>query len=128
MHVPKLDAARLDAAFRTLEHVAAAGNRRCPANEDIGHGIIAALAAAGKIEVEIYGRNFRRVRLLTGAHAGAATKAPPSATWRPYAITDRNGTRRTGFAAQNALRARPSAPRLLRPEELWATAIEEPAM
>lgn len=125
--IPKLDPARLAAAFRTLEQVAAA-NRRCPANEDIGHGIISALAAAGKIEVEIYGRNFRRVTLLTGPHAGAMTQAPPSATWRPYAITDRNGTRRTGFAAQNATRARPSAPRLLTADELERTAIREPAM
>ena len=125
--VPKLDAARLDAAFRALEQVAA-GNRRCPANEDIGHGVISALAAAGKIEVEIYGRNFRRVTLLTGTHAGAATKAPPSATWRPYAITDRNGTRRTGFAAQNPPRAQPSAPRLLTARELGRVAISEPAI
>ena len=127
VNVPKLDPARLDAAFRMLEQVAA-GNRRCPANEDIGHGIISALAAAGKIEVELYGRNFRRVKLLTGAHAGAATKGPPGATWRPYAITDRNGTRRTGVAAQNAPRARPSAPRPLTSDELGRTAIKQPAL
>ena len=127
LNVPKLDPARLDAAFRTLEQ-AAAGNRRCPANEDIGHGVISALAAAGKIAVEIYGRNFRRVTLLAGPHAGAMTQAPPDATWRPYAITDRNGTRRTGFAAQNASRARPSAPRPLTRCELEQVRIEEPAL
>lgn len=126
-NVPKLDPARLAAAFRTLEQVATA-NGRCPANEDIGHGVIAALAAAGWIEVEIYGRNFRRVTLLTGPHAGATTKGPPSATWRPYAITDRNGTRRTGFAAQNMPRLRPSAPRLLTLDELRRTAIKEQTM
>ena len=125
--VPKLDPARLDAALRTLERVAAA-NGRCPGNEEIGHGIIAALAAAGQIEVEIYGRNFRRVKLLAGPHAGATTKAPPRATWRPYAITDRNGTRRTGFAAQNKPRARPSAPRPLTARELRRSAIKEAAM
>jgi hypothetical protein len=125
--VPKLDPARLDAAFRTLEQIAAA-NGRCPANEEIGHGIISALAAAGRIEVEIYAWNFRRVKLLTGAHAGAATKGPPGATWRPYAITDRKGTRRTGFAAQNPTRARPSAPRLLTARELERAASKESAM
>ena len=113
----KLDPARLDAAFRTLEQVATT-NSRCPSNEEIGHGVIAALAAAGKIEVEIYGRNFRRVTLLSGPHAGAATKAPPGATWRPYALTDRSGTRRTGFGPQRTQRARPSAPRPLTAREL----------
>ena len=115
--IPKLDPARLEAALRTLERIAAA-NGRCPANDEIGHGIVSALAAAGKIEVEIYGRNFRRVRLLTGANAGAMTKSPPNSTSRPYAITDRNGTRRTGFGPQNAPRARPSAPRPLTMREL----------
>jgi hypothetical protein len=113
----KLDPARLDAAFRTLEQLAAA-NGRCPSNEEIGHGVIAALAAAGRIEVEIYGRNFRRVTLLSGPLAGAATKGPPGATWRPYAITDRTGTRRTGFGPQQTHRARPSAPRPLTAREL----------
>ena len=113
----KLDAARLDAAFRRLEQLAAA-NGRCPSNEEIGHGIIAALAAAGKIEVEIYGRNFRRVTLLSGPHASAATKGPPGATWRPYAITDCSGTRRTGFGPQQIRRVRPSAPRPLTAREL----------
>lgn len=113
----KLDPARLDAAFRTLEQLAAA-NGRCPSNEEIGHGVIAALAAAGRIEVEIYGRNFRRVTLLSGSHAGAATKGPPGSTWRPYAVTDRGGTRRTGFGPQQSQRVRPSAPRLLTAREL----------
>ena len=114
---PKLDPARLEAALRTLEQVAAA-NGRCPGNDEIGYGIISALAAAGKIEVEIYGRNFRRVTLLTGVHAGATTKGPPGARSRPYAVTDRNGTRRTGFGPQNTRRARPSAPRPLTMREL----------
>ncbi len=122
--VPKLDPTRLDAAFRTLEQVATAKGR-CPSNEEIGHGIIAALAAAGKIEVEIYGRNFRRVTLLLGPHAGAATKGPPGATWRPYAVTDRGGTRRTGFGPQQTRRERPSAPRPLTARELGRAAMEE---
>jgi len=113
----KLDPARLDAAFRTLEQLAAA-NGRCPSNQEIGHGVIAALAGAGKIEVEIYGRNFRRVTLLSGPHAGAATKEPPGPTWRPYAVTDRHGTRRTGFGPQQTRRGRPSAPRPLSAREL----------
>ena len=120
----KLDPARLDAAFRTLEQVATAKGR-CPSNEEIGHGIIAALAAAGKIEVEIYGRNFRRVTLLSGPHAGAATKGPPGATWRPYAVTDRGGTRRTGFGSQHTQRAQPSAPRPLTERELGRAAMKE---
>ena len=113
----KRDPARLEAALRALEH-AAVTDGRCPANAEIGYGVVSALAAAGKIEVEIYGRNFRRVRLLTGAHAGSATKGPPGPSWRPYAITDRNGTRRTGLPPQHAPRARPSAPRALSLSEL----------
>jgi hypothetical protein len=126
-NAPKLDAARLTAAFQALEAIAAA-NGRCPANEDIGHGIISALAAAGKIEVEIYGRNFRRVKLLAGPHAGAMTSDPPGARWRPYAITDSRGTRRTGFAALNAPRPQPSAPRLLTARELGHGATRESAI
>ena len=113
----KLDSARLDAALRRLEQLAAA-NARCPSNEEIGHGVIAALAAAGRIAVEIYGRNFRRVTLLAGPHAGAATKGPPGTTWRPYALTDHSGTRRTGLGPQRTQRARPSAPRPLTAREL----------
>ncbi len=123
--VPKLDPARLDAAFRALEAVAAACGR-CPANEEIGHGIVRALAAAGRIEVEIYARNFRRVRLLTGRHAGAATQGPPGGTWRPYAITDHNGTRCTVSA--QCVRRMPSAPRLLTAQELRCTRAAAPAM
>ena len=115
--VRKLDPARLEAAFRVLEAVAAA-NRRCPANDEIGHGIISALAAAGKIAVEIYGRNFRRVTLLMGEFEGCSTQHPPNAASRPYAITDCNGTRRTNFGPQNRPRARPSAPRPLTMLEL----------
>lgn len=113
---PKYDSVRLDAALRRLEQIATA-NGRCPSNDQIGAGVISALAAAGKIEVEIYGRNFRRVKLLAGAHAGAATKAPPCA-WQPYAITDRNGTRRTGLAPPHEPRTQPSAPRPLTAGEL----------
>ena len=69
-------------------------------------------------EVEIYGRNFRRVTLLSGPLTGAATKGPPGAAWRPYAVTDRDGTRRTGFGPQQTRRARPSAPRPLTAREL----------
>ena len=122
--VPKLDPTRFDAALRTLEQLAAA-NGRCPSNEEIGHGDHCGARGGGTVEVEIYGRNFRRVTLLSGPHAGAATKGPPSATSRPYAITDRDGTRRTGFGPQHTQRARPSAPRLLTARELGWAAIEE---
>lgn len=122
---PKLDPVRLDAALRALGEIAAA-NGRCPANEEIGHGIISALAAAGRIEVEIYGRNFRRVTLLAGPHTGASTKGPPRATWRPYAVIDSGGPRRTGLTARKAPRARPSAPRPLTARELRQAAGQEP--
>jgi len=115
--IAKPDAARLEAALRALEQLAAT-NGRCPANDEIGYGVVSALAAAGKIEVEIYGRNFRRVKLLTGEFEGFSTQRPPNAGARPYAITDRNGTRRTGFGKQNAPRPRPSAPRPLTMREL----------
>lgn len=111
----KLDAGRLDAALARLAQIAVA-NGRCPPNEDIGHGVISALAAAGSIEVEIYGRNFRRVTLLTGPHAGATT-APPPGPWQPYAVTDRSGTRRIP-AIPPIRRMPPSAPRALTAHEL----------
>lgn len=114
--ISKRDMSRLDAALRKLGEIAAA-NGRCPANAEIGHGVIPALAAAGQVEVELYGRNFRRVKLLTGPHAGAMTASPP-AGWRPYAIIDRNGTQRTGFKRQTIQRALPSMPRPLTADEL----------
>jgi hypothetical protein len=109
-----------DKAFETL--VSAAVRRdRCPENGT--HGIrwdfLSALASAGCIRIEISGRNFRRVTILTGPHAGKAT-APDPAGAKPWKIIDASGTRSNGrltFPSKD--RQQPSAPRPLTNAELY---------
>lgn len=71
-----------------LIQAAVAAGERCPMNHPEGplqSGAIAALAHRGALKSEVFGRNFRRVTLLVGPHAGKSTADPP-ATYRraPY--------------------------------------------
>lgn len=43
----------------------------------LARGAATVLAAEGKIKVEIFARNFRRITILVGPHAGKATADPP---------------------------------------------------
>lgn len=66
--------------------------RRCPKNnsnadegEDwLGSAAVYTLTKRGDIRVEISGRNFRRIVILTGPHAGKGTAPDPegNSVWR----------------------------------------------
>jgi hypothetical protein len=112
---------QLDAAFARLERCAAAGER-CPLNgtQGMDSTISATLAREGRIEVEVFARNFRRVRILTGPHAGAMTAGPARAGAKPYVIVNTQTIRHEkpyGYRPSRA-RRKPSAPRPLTAEEL----------
>ncbi len=78
--------------FERLEQAAVAGER-CPENSrELPSSDIVALARAGKIRIEISGRNYRRVVLLTGKHAGKAT-APDPDGFPPWKIIEERGTK-----------------------------------
>lgn len=66
-------------AFVTLERCAVAGER-CPNNgtPGIDSAVTGALARAGKIKVEVSGRNWRTVTILIGPHAGRKTMPDPN--------------------------------------------------
>lgn len=78
----------LDQVFKIIEARAVDG-ARCPENGTFGitHGVIPALARCGRIRVEISGRNFRRVHILTGPNTGYATAADPTGA-KPWKIID----------------------------------------
>lgn len=98
----KITQSALDRAFSVLEAAAIAGERcpcfhgpkRSPAGNP---AYISALARAGRIRVEISSRNWRRVTLLTGLHAGKSTAPNPDRKARPYQIIDRDGARRVDY-------------------------------
>lgn len=108
-----------DQAFALLERAAISGER-CPQTGD--HGLRSAdttnLAHAGRILVEIFAWNYRRVTILTGPHAGKTTAAAPAGQ-KPWKIIDAHGTRtKRGVADTGASkRTQPSAPRPLTRQE-----------
>lgn len=107
----------LDRTFELLEGIAAAGNR-CPMSaregrEGLPVGSTLVLARAGRIKIEIFARNFRRVEILTGPHAGKKTAAPPAHYGPPYKIVGTETVTNT-----HASKVSPSAPRPLTANEL----------
>lgn len=88
-------------AFALIVAAALAGER-CPMNANNGGPLepsaISLLIRAGWIRSEISGRNFRRVVILTGPHAGKATGRDPtgSAVWKVVERQVRAGTVRSG--------------------------------
>jgi hypothetical protein len=108
--------------FRILEAAAVAGER-CPMTHGgaLNGGNVTQLAHAGRIRVEISGRNWRTVTILTGPNAGKSTAPNPDPRRRTaYLTIDKAGTRRNGklINAGTSTRQQPSAPRLLSREEL----------
>src|SRR5580704_16261301 len=90
----------LNRAFYTLQ-AAAADGLRCPTNDQLGHNhsVLTNLCRDGRIRIEVYRNNFRRVWILTGPHAGKSTEAAPLVNGMapdPYLVSDRSGTRRNG--------------------------------
>lgn len=105
--------------FRLLE-AAAAASERCPMSRENGGSIekgnVAQLARDGRISVEVYGQNFRRVTILDGPHAGKSTAPNPNPNARPYLTIDKSGTFRNGKRIDS--NPQPSAPRPLSRREL----------
>lgn len=108
--------AQLDAAFAELEQAAVKGLRCFTGRSKI----TTALAREGRISVEVYAKNFRRVTILMGPHAGKQTASPENPNWRPYLVVglDSRRAERPLSIAANQQRGQPSAPRPLTDEEL----------
>lgn len=128
-------------AAKDIEIVAAAADRgeRCPLSIPFGplrNTAIRRLAALGVIKIEIYRKNYRVIKVLTGPHAGKSTAPPPDPKLTPWLVIDANGrhkqekdvpaaTRRI-FAPENLdpvrwarpERPQPSKPRMLTREEI----------
>jgi hypothetical protein len=66
----------LEWTWRLVQECAAAG-ARCPTNDDMPSGHLPKLARAGKLRIEVSGRNWRRVTILTGPQAGKSTAVNP---------------------------------------------------
>lgn len=81
-----------DDVFALLLAAAIAGGR-CPQSRPHGPildpGLPAQLARDGKIRIEVYAHNWRRVTILVGEHAGKSTAGPPKPEWKPYKTIER---------------------------------------
>jgi len=89
-----------DFVLDLLGTIAAAGDR-CPTGEEIRDRLTVAglpctnsgtawttwLARAGHIRIEVFGKNWRVITILTGPHIGKKTKAAPRAG-APYVVID----------------------------------------
>jgi hypothetical protein len=74
---------------------AALANERCPVTaRDFPTTIVSELARAGKIKVEVFAHNWRRITILEGEHKGKATAPPKIGSGKPYLTIDANGTHR----------------------------------
>lgn len=113
----------LEETFKALEAAAIAGGR-CPMNEPDGplhYGDVPKLARAGRILIEISGRNFRQVTILVGEHAGKKTAPNPDPNAPIWQTLGKNGRVRHDRRIDGGsvvLRERPSAPRPLTAAEL----------
>lgn len=104
-------------SFRELERnfdlivSAVRAGERCPQSAPhgpINHKALAILCARGRVMVEIFPCNFRRVTVLIGSHKGKMTSSPTNTAWRPYRVIDAAGTR---TITQLSNRQMPSPPR-----------------
>lgn len=76
----------LERVFKLVEAAALKG-ARCPQNHELPNGDFAGisrLARMGRLRIEISGRNWRQVTILTGPNKGRYTAPNPMgyATWR----------------------------------------------
>lgn len=92
----------LDKAFALLCECAAQG-QRCPVSRGPdAHPFLqplhtSALAAQGKIRIEIYAHNWRVVTILVGLHKGKRTApSPHKNARRPYQVIDANASSISG--------------------------------
>lgn len=110
----------LDKVFNVIvEHAVA--NKRCPENDTAGvtSDVVAALARAGRIRVEISGHNYRTIVILEGEHAGKTT-APDPTRRMPWKIIGKSTVVNVKpYVGRAANRRQPSAPRVLTREEIF---------
>jgi hypothetical protein len=85
---------RLNQCFDDIVRAALRGER-CPENntQQVNTARCRQLAAAGRIKIEVYARNFRVVTLLTGPHAGKKTAPPPYKVQKPKLVITKDGKR-----------------------------------
>jgi hypothetical protein len=101
----------IDEAFALIEAAAVKG-ARCPMSKPYGPLHAAAtvlLARAGKIRVEVSGRNWRQIFILAGPHKGKATAPNPTGGY-VYKIVGRETVVKS---RPRVARQEPSAPQLL---------------
>jgi hypothetical protein len=116
---------RIEATFAVLEAAAVAGER-CPMSSQYPGGSlnkdhVAALAAAGRIFIEISSRNWRRVTILTRPNKGKSTAPNPDPKASVYQTVGMEGHKINGKLVDHKTlkRPMPSAPRPLTREELF---------
>ena len=66
----------IDRTFAALV-VAAVNGERCPKAPHLESDHIVSLAQAGRIKVDVHGKNWRVITIMWGKHAGASTAPPP---------------------------------------------------
>lgn len=103
-----------DEVFAHLERAAIAGER-CPPSNWGGHNAplvllhsitMGALAKAGKIRIEVSGKNFRQVTILAGPHAGKKTAANPDRYARVWQTISAEGR----VLSTTSMQERPTGP------------------
>jgi hypothetical protein len=118
----------LEKVYELVERAAIRGER-CPQNDELaavatsGPELLRALAKAGRLRIEVSGRNWRTVTILAGPHAGKRTQRDPMGGRHPHITIDGSGTHKVGKWSMPVTRPtspkqEPSAPRLLTREEI----------
>lgn len=111
---------RIEWAFVAILHAALAGER-APKNIslDIEDGVVdpldvVSLCKTGRIKIEISGRNYRQITILSGPHAGKSTAPNPNGS-RVWKTVTRDGTQitRRVRVISTRVRRQPSPPALL---------------
>lgn len=112
---------------RTFEAIVAAAvaGERCPQEYREGHpglpsGATTKLVQAGRVKIEVCGKNWRVAEILEGPHTGKRTQAPPFPNSGPYLVRDASGSVRMDHIRREVAKrqGQPSASRTLKREEL----------
>ena len=92
---------------------AALRKRRCPDNASINSAQLTALARQGRLRIDISGRSYRTVHVLTGPHAGLSTLPDPDKgrVFKSIGVVSTSTLRRKQYD-RNEPRQVPSLPRL----------------
>lgn len=103
---------RLEDTFNQVVE-AALHNRRCPDNARINSAQLTALARQGRLRIDISGRSYRTVYILTGPQAGLSTAPDPDKgrVFRSIGVVSTSTIRRKQYNHHQPRQA-PSLPRL----------------